>query len=188
MSMKSLPSLFLVTALTVLVGASGCATLSKSDCLAGDWARIGRQDGAEGRTRSRFSDHVEACQEYGVGPDRATYESGYREGLVSYCTPENGFDIGRRGRVYENVCPASQEGDFLARYRAGKEIHDTESRLQSVDRNLAQLENSLASDALPERDRRHTLDDVYRLRSERDSLQRKLIVLEVRNEERGRRP
>jgi hypothetical protein len=61
MSMKSLPSSFLVIALTVLVGASRCATRSKSDCLAGDWAGIGRQDGAAGHTRSRFSERVEVC-------------------------------------------------------------------------------------------------------------------------------
>lgn len=177
---------FAALAVTFVVG-TGCATLSKSDCLSGDWVRIGKQDGADGRTRSRFAKHVEACEKHGVSPNRLKYEAGYKEGLVTYCTEENGFAVGRRGDRYENVCPASREGSFLSRYRAGKEIYDVESELKSVDSDISSLESKLSSDNLYESDRRRALDKVYRLRADRDSLQRRLITLEVRAEERARR-
>lgn len=177
---------FGAVAASFVVG-TGCATLSKSDCMSGDWVRIGRQDGTEGHTRSRFAKHVEACEKHGVSPNRLKYEAGYKEGLVAYCTEENGFEVGRRGERYENVCPASREGAFMSRYRAGKEMYEVEQRLKSVDSDISSIEHKLGEDTLYESDRRRALDQVYRLRAERETLQRKLIVLEVRNEERGRR-
>ncbi len=178
---------FVFGALTMLVVGSGCATLSKSDCMSGDWARIGRQDGTEGHTRSRFAKHVEACEKHGVSPNRLKYDAGYKEGLVAYCTAENGFEVGRRGDRYENICPASREGAFMAQYRVGREMYDVEARMKSVESDINSIEHKLQNEVVYESDRRRLLDQVYRLRSERDSLQRKMIVLEVRNEERSAR-
>src|SRR6478736_1824783 len=154
----------LAAASAMLVVGAGCATLSKSDCLSGDWARIGRQDGSEGYTRTRYAKHIEACQEHGVTPNRAKYEAGYKEGLALYCTSENGFEVGRKGGHYENVCPASREGSFLTSYRAGKEIYDIESKLKSVESDINSAETQLSSDTILESERRRALDRVYRLR------------------------
>lgn len=172
-----------VTASLAVVGVlwlNGCATLSKRECLEGDWERVGRQDGNQGQPR-RLQKHMEACAEYGVVPDQARYESGYKDGVALYCTPSNGFQIGKSGGVYQSVCPSSLEGQFLARYRAGREIYQVEQQLRSISSRMITLEGQLDKET-SESGRRRLREDLYRLRDERDQLQRRLTVLEVRNE------
>ena len=177
---QTVRSLFVVSTLAVFFVA-GCASLSKRDCLEGDWERIGRQDGSQGQTRARLQKHTEACAEFGVVPDTARYETGYKDGLAIYCTPSNGFRLGKEGGVYQSVCPASLEGQFLARYRAGREIYQLEQQLRSISQRMITLEGQLDKEK-SESGRRRIREDLYRLRDERDQAQRRLTVLEVRNE------
>jgi len=79
---------------------SGCATLSKDQCLMGDWYEIGVQDGAAGYAPDRLAQHREACAEYRVRPDREAYRAGWDDGIGAYCTPERGYQEGRRGASY----------------------------------------------------------------------------------------
>lgn len=179
--MKSRKSAFLTAATALAVLGSGCATLSKRDCLEGDWERVGRQDGNQGQPRGRLQKHTEACAEYGVVPDQAKYEAGYKDGLAIYCTAANGFAVGKSGGIYQSVCPAALEGQFLARYRAGREIYQVEQQLRSLSSRMITLEGQLDKET-SESGRRRIREDLYRLRDERDQLQRRLTVLEVRNE------
>ena len=41
--------------------------------------------------------------------------------MVSYCTPENGYEIGASGRRYDGVCPVALESDFLQGLDRGRE-------------------------------------------------------------------
>lgn len=106
---------------------NGCATLSESECVAGDWYGIGRGDGAQGRSYNRLGEHIEACQAHGITPDHELYEQGRQQGLLSFCTPESGFRRGRTGGGYGGVCPAHLEGDFLAGYSDGRMVHAAQS-------------------------------------------------------------
>jgi hypothetical protein len=175
----TLATLCVATTLSLL--ASGCASLSKRDCLEGDWERIGRQDASQGQPPTQLQKHREACTEYGVVPDKARYEAGYQDGLAVYCTPSNGFRLGKEGALYQSVCPASLEGAFLARYRAGREIYQIEEQLRGISQRMITLEGQLDKET-SEAGRRRIREDLYRLRDERDELQRRLTVLEVRNE------
>lgn len=119
---------------------SGCATLSKDECLTANWYQIGYEDGADGYPDTRIKDHREACAEHGVSPNFNDYQVGHGEGVIKFCTPSNGFYRGKRGYSYRDVCPADLEGDFLKAYNAGKEIHAANSAIRSAEK--AQEDNA----------------------------------------------
>lgn len=46
-----------------------CATLSKQQCLIGDWQTIGYNDGVAGYSSERLASHSKACAKAHVTPD-----------------------------------------------------------------------------------------------------------------------
>ena len=122
---------------------SGCATLSKNECLEADWHELGYRDGSTGKPRSVFQKHSEACIKHNVRADREAYYRGRHEGLSVYCTPDSGFSQGRHGRKYNYVCPPDLEPDFLAGYRRGREIYKYESKIFSLQRRLRSIESQI---------------------------------------------
>ena len=99
----------------VIASLAGCAstTLSENQCKANDWYTVGYADGSSGYDASRLLQHDDACVEHGIIPDRAQYTAGWDAGIAQYCTPENGFDLGERGGLYNRICPANLENDFM---------------------------------------------------------------------------
>ena len=112
---------------TALIGTlvvsllSGCAipSLSKNQCLAGDWHGIGFDDGRQGYTDARINQHAEACEELGIVPRVTEYRAGWNEGVRGFCTPSQGMRSGRQGDSYHGLCPPDLEPGFLNGYDAG---------------------------------------------------------------------
>lgn len=94
-------------ALAALV-MGGCATMSGDECMATDWSAVGYVDGASGFTTERFSRHRKACAKHGVTADFGAYQSGRDQGLVEYCQPGRGFDVGSNGGRYYGVCSTAR--------------------------------------------------------------------------------
>lgn len=115
--MKKLIGFISVAAIILLL--TGCASMSKEDCLVTDWYEIGRMDGMQGQARIGFQSRAKACLEHGISADRVAYYQGHDEGLKHYCTEQRGFELGRQGQVYRTVCPLELEKDFRAGYRNG---------------------------------------------------------------------
>ncbi len=83
---------------------SGCASMSGDECMTSDWSAIGYEDGSRGYTTDRMSKHRKACAKHGVTPDFTAYQSGRDQGLVEYCQPSRGFNVGSNGGSYQGVC------------------------------------------------------------------------------------
>lgn len=131
--------------LLALVLFSGCATMSRDECLVSDWRAIGYEDGARGYTSDRLGQHRKACADHGVAPDLDAYKQGRSEGLEEFCQPQNGFDLGSRGGQYRGVCPAGLEDSFVEAYRTGRHLYELESNVQSAARQIAYKKNQLDS-------------------------------------------
>lgn len=116
-----------------LVLLSSCTTMSKDECLMGDWGQKGYQDGLSGYDPRRLDDHVSACAKHGVGANPTAYMSAREDGLRTYCTWRNGFNEGRRGNSYRGVCRPEEEADFIPAYRDGREIYAAEEALSSAE-------------------------------------------------------
>ncbi|MGI9236583.1 MAG: DUF2799 domain-containing protein [Woeseiaceae bacterium] len=115
-------------ALTML-GLGGCASMSGDECMTSDWAAIGYEDGARGYTTERITDRRKACAKHGVTLDFAAYQNGREQGLVEYCQPGRGFNVGSNGGRYNGVCSADLEGSFLESYNAGYHLYTLRSNV-----------------------------------------------------------
>lgn len=145
----------------VFAGLAGCATMSSDECLTSDWTTIGYEDGVRGYAADRIGKHRKACAKHGVTPDFAAYQSGRDQGLVEYCQPSRGFNIGSSGGRYNGVCSVDLEADFLDAYNAGyhlytlksnvnranSAIHSKEHELGQIDEEILAKELALISDA-----------------------------------------
>lgn len=114
----------LVTVGLLVCHVAACSSLSVEEraaaCAQTDWERFGENDGrlgvaTEARAR-RFAD----CTDLGHPVDLGSYQTGRTRGLETYCTAENGYEVGYDGRIYARVCPPSMEPDFLQGYEQGR--------------------------------------------------------------------
>lgn len=98
----------------------GCATLSREQCLSGDWYQIGLDDGQRGVPDWRLARHVRTCRRYGVQLDREVYLAGRAEGLKTFCTEEGGYRFGLAGGDDTAVCPPERTQAFRKGYDKGR--------------------------------------------------------------------
>lgn len=157
---------------------AGCATLSEGECKTADWHEIGRQDGANGFTRARLQKHYEACSEYNVQPQSDRYFAGREIGLERYCTPRKGFDEGREGNHYRDVCPAELERAFLTAFRKGEIIHEVDADIKVVEKDISRKEQQLNDDDTSSEERLNLSRDLRDLYSQLRDLNRDLFRLE----------
>ena len=173
---RALPIRLLALTLMAAFALSGCATLSEGECRTADWYQIGRQDGSNGYERARLFKHREACGEYGIRPQPKPYYAGREAGLRQYCTPRKGFDEGRAGHPYRDVCPLKTEQAFLAAFSKGEAIHEVDSEIDDVENEIDRIERRLDDDDTSRRERRTLRRDLrdryYRLRYLNDELAR----------------
>ena len=103
---------------------SACTTFAPEqvaqECAATDWERFGLNDGKLGVATAERTGRFADCTEVGQPVDLAAYQTGRSEGLLSYCTTENGYQVGYDGRRYKSVCPPTLEPDFLQGYDRGR--------------------------------------------------------------------
>lgn len=133
--------LVFVTSLFLVL--TGCATLGKDECNNANWKIIGYEDGAAGHATSRIGKHRKACAKHNISPDLALYNTGHSEGVIEYCKPLNGFNVGTRGKQYKGVCPGNLESEFLAAYKKGKQLHTLKSKLSRKKNQLRNKKTEL---------------------------------------------
>lgn len=138
----SITPLGLAVATLVLAGCNS-ASVSESQCLAGDWETIGFRDGSSGQSSTRLLEHQDACVQHGVVPQRERYLVGWNEGVRRFCQPSNGFAIGERGSGHANVCPDDLAGAFGAAWRDGRLLHDARADLAASRRAVQRAEARL---------------------------------------------
>ena len=125
------------------LAVSGCAGMSDEECLATDWSAVGYEDGARGYTAERFSRHRTACAKHGITADFGAYQAGREQGLVEYCQPGRGYDVGVSGGRYYGVCSADLEPDFLDAYNAGYQLYTLRSNVNRANANINAREREL---------------------------------------------
>lgn len=137
------PLLYALLGAAALAVLSGCATLSREECLRGDWYQIGVSDGQAGHEMARLDDHRRACRDTPAMIDETAYRAGRDEGLVTFCTPVSGYRVGREGRAAPAVCPAATATGFLHGHVLGEQVHRAERDLSDAERRLRSLETAL---------------------------------------------
>ena len=145
----------------------GCASMSSEECAASDWMAVGYEDGSRGYTSDRFGTHRKACAKHGMTADFPAYQQGREQGLVEYCQPGRGFNVGAGGGRYYGVCAADLEPGFLDAFRAGQKLYTLRSNVSSANSLIYSKESEL--------------DDV---KSQIRSTEARIISPETTNEDR----
>jgi ribosome modulation factor len=112
------PALLLLATL-----AAACTTLTVAErtgaCRATEWSSYGENDGILGVAAIERAEKFADCAALGYPADIAAYQAGRSRGLGTYCTVENGYQVGYAGRRYRDVCPPEMEPAFLQGYEQG---------------------------------------------------------------------
>lgn len=124
----------------ILMVLNSCATMSEDQCKTANWQEIGRNDGLRGLSSSLISSHAKACEKHGVKADATAYKAGYASGVKSFCTSENGFEVGRSGRMAAADCPAELQGAFQTAWKKGRAEYDREMAAQEAAKRAKELE------------------------------------------------
>ncbi|MGD8831616.1 MAG: DUF2799 domain-containing protein [Pseudomonadales bacterium] len=177
----------------ILLSASGCATLSESQCIASDWETVGYTDGAAGRQSSQLLRHQNACVKHGVIPDREAYLAGWNDGVRQFCQPENAFSAGEGGRSFANVCPEDMQAAFSAAYQEGRQLYlaqseidnlnrqivHKEARLKEIEEKMRDAEARLVADEATAAERMSLLDETKSLAQEQGQLEAEVQNMKV---------
>lgn len=175
----------------VLLGLSGCATMSGDECAISDWAAIGYEDGSRGYTTDHFASRRKACAKHGITADFGAYQTGRAEGLVEFCQPSRGYNLGVSGGRYNGVCDVAMEEEFLDAYRVGNQLYvlranvnNANSRIYAKERELERVHNdirtkeaSLISDETTIQDRVLLIADLKELSERTGELENEIEVL-----------
>lgn len=174
--------------LSSMILLSSCATLSKQECLVGDWQAIGYNDGVAGYQAERLASHAKACAKASVAPDYLAWERGRQLGLKQYCTTSNAYNIGRRGRSLNNVCPitlvntlqtANQKG--LDYYALDSQLNKDKRLVETYQEEFDQLESGAMLDFTNEKEARARLlslaDELRKTKHRIATTQRQLETL-----------
>ena len=181
--------MFVMLIISTLV-LSGCATLNQDECLTANWYQIGYEDGAEGYPETRIKSHREACAEYGIKPNFNDFRTGHGEGIISFCTPRNGFAKGKRNSSYKGVCPADLEKDFLVAYNNGRQIYaakaavrDAQSKQKENTKTIESLQKSIQTKKKVMFAQETSTETRYALDAEVSRMQESLGALEQQNKQ-----
>ena len=124
--------------LAALVVIVACEPIKPEHCPYADWAATGELHAAKGY-QSRLPGLVDTCMKVGVLPDADAYLAGYRQGLLSFCTIENGWVWGEHHNLNPQVCPPSTAEGFDRGFAVRSKLEE----LIIEEQNLRQARNSI---------------------------------------------
>lgn len=132
-----------ISASLVLAALGGCASMSSEECANSDWVAVGFEDGSRGYSTDRFGKRRKACAKHGITADFQAYQSGRADGLVEFCQPGRGFNLGVSGGHYNGVCDVALEEEFLDAYRVGHQLYGLRSNVSNANSQIYSREREL---------------------------------------------
>ncbi|EJZ19561.1 DUF2799 domain-containing protein [Rhizobium sp. Pop5] len=134
----------IIAAIGISLFLTSCYTISKKDCLAGDWKGIGFTDGFNGyQPQERFEGHIKSCKRVKVVPNLSLWNQGYKKGLLRYCTAWSGLWEGQHGHSYNGLCPPKTEAQFLRGHEVGYRQYSLRLKLWWLEDDYKRKEEEL---------------------------------------------
>ena len=166
-------SLIRIFAALAVLSMSGCASLSKSECLNADWQDIGIRDGANGQPEEYLIQHSTACAKVNVTPDRERWLAGREQGLERFCTPERAYQIGEYGSGFEpGICRNYDQERLFNAYQKGRDVNRTSTEINSIDNELRNIHTELEKKDLEDKERKRLVHRLRELEYQRNEAQR----------------
>ncbi len=151
----------LLAALALLGTLSGCASISKNECLSADWEDVGVRDGANGRPEEYLIQHAKACSKVSVVPDRGAWQHGRERGLERYCVVRNAYQSGEYGNGFDvGQCVNFDQERLTDAWRKGAEVRRAAGVIDSIDGEIRDVRAALEAEELEKKERKRL---AYRL-------------------------
>ena len=169
-------SLIRVLSMALALGAlSGCASLSKSECLNANWEDIGVRDGANGQPEEYLIQHSTACAKVNVAPDRGAWLHGREKGLERYCLPHRVYNIGEYGGAFDaGICRNFDQERLVDAYQKGRDVNRRANALSEIDAELRDIRTKLENKELDKKERERLAYRLGQLEYERIDAERSL--------------
>ena len=147
--MNARTAIRLFAAFAMFASLSGCASLSKNECLNANWEDIGIRDGADGRPEEYLIQHSKACAKVAVVPDRGAWTHGREKGLERFCVPYRAYQIGEYGGGFDAaICRQFDQDRLIAAYEHGREVNRLAGELNDIDGEIADIRTTLEREDL----------------------------------------
>jgi hypothetical protein len=151
----------LLAVLALLGSLSGCASLSKNECLSANWEDVGVRDGANGRPEEYLIQHAKACSKVSVVPDRGAWQHGRERGLERYCVVNNAYQSGEYGSGFDvGQCGNFDPERLTDAWRKGLEVRRTAGVIDSIEGEMRDVRTALEAEELEKKERKRL---AYRL-------------------------
>ncbi len=137
-----------------------------ASCEGRDWFEIGRQDGSFGRASQPPTEIAPECSVKEI--DDQAYRLGREAGLLDFCTPDRGFQLGRAGENYHGTCPKNLEEDFLKAYRQGLIVYGLAKDNEKIGNQLDRLSIQLGVKQLSAQDKKNLENQFLNLKQKRN--------------------
>ena len=169
-------SLIRILSMALALGAlSGCASLSKSECLNANWEDIGVRDGANGQPEEYLIQHSTACAKVNVAPDRGAWLHGREKGLERYCLPHRVYNIGEYGGAFDaGICRNFDQERLVDAYQKGRDVNRRANALSEIDAELRDIRTKLENKELEKKERERLAYRLGQLEYERIDAERSL--------------
>ena len=169
-------SLIRLLSMALALGAlSGCASLSKSECLNANWEDIGVRDGANGQPEEYLIQHSTACAKVNVAPDRGAWLHGRDKGLERYCLPHRMYNIGEYGGAFDaGICRNFDQERLVDAYEKGRDVNRRANALSEIDAELRDIRTKLENKELEKKERERLAYRLGQLEYERIDAERSL--------------
>jgi len=169
------PLLRLLAAAALLGTLSGCASLSKDECLSANWEDIGVRDGANGQPEEYLIQHSTACAKVHVVPDRGAWLHGREKGLERFCVPRRMYNIGEYGGGFDvGICRNFDQERLEDAYEKGREVKRRVDILSTIDAEARDIRTTLERKDLEQKERERLAYRLGQLEYERVDAQRAL--------------
>jgi hypothetical protein len=171
--MKNTSLLRIFAAVALCAAFSGCASLSKSECLNADWQDIGVRDGANGQPEEYLIRHSTACAKVGVTPDRERWLAGREQGLERFCTPQRAYQIGEYGGSFDAaICRNFDQERLFDAYNKGRDVNRLAGEIGSLDNEIRDIHVLLEQKDLEPKERERLAFRLGQLVYQRNDAQR----------------
>jgi len=162
----------ILAALTMLA-LSGCASLSKNECLNADWRDIGIRDGANGQPEEYLIQHSTACAKVGITPDRERWLQGRELGLERFCTPQRAYQVGEYGGSFDAaICRNYDQERLFSAYQQGRDVNRLAGEVESIDSEIRDIHAALDDKNLEAKERERLAYRLGQLEYQRNEAQR----------------
>ena len=118
-SLKSFSAHFLFLLLVVCPIATH-ADKWASFCESTDWRALGLADGNNGESLKAMKKYKKRCKKTFTKNEIRQYERGYLFGIQTFCTYDNGYDIGYKKHSNPKSCPFEIAGEFDRGFMEGR--------------------------------------------------------------------